>query len=121
MFFTIFVVTVLLVAVAEHFVPAALFHIFEPCPFVVVFAFSPHKASVALFAVIVEFTFIVGPIRPHEFAFAMPVVLLPLSFLERPIRPLLTPKPMFHIGFPLSILFSPIGPFEKSFAIKIVI
>lgn len=121
MFFAIFVVTVLLVAVAEHFVPPALFHIFEPCAFVVVFAFSPHKAAVALFAVIVEFTFVVGSIRPHEFAFAMPVVFLPLPFLERPIRPLLTPEPMFHIRFPLSILFSSIRPFEKPFAIKIVI
>jgi len=116
-FFAIFVVTVVFIAVAEHFLPAALLHIFKPSTLLIVLAFGPHEAAMALFAVIVEFTLLLGSVGPHELALPVPIVLLPLAFLEGPIWPFLTTETMFHIGFPLSILFSSICPFEETFAV----
>jgi len=82
MLFAIFVITVLLITIAEHFLPTALLHVLEPCAFLLVLALGPDKTPVALLAVILEFALVVGPVGPDELALAVPVVLLPLALLE---------------------------------------
>lgn len=80
--FAIFLVTILLVTIAEHLLSPALLHVFEPCAFLVVLALCPHKAPMALFAVVTELTFLVRSISPHELTFPMSIVFLPLTVLE---------------------------------------